>query len=42
MNDLHPKRLLGKVVVVTGAARGQGAAEAEALTRRAPASSPPT
>jgi 3alpha(or 20beta)-hydroxysteroid dehydrogenase len=26
-------RLLGKVVVVTGAARGQGAAEAEALTR---------
>lgn len=33
MNDLHPKRLLGKVVVVTGAARGQGAAEAEALAR---------
>lgn len=33
MRDLHPKRLLGKVVVVTGAARGQGAAEAEALTR---------
>ncbi|MFF5159574.1 SDR family NAD(P)-dependent oxidoreductase [Streptomyces sp. NPDC000348] len=33
MNDLHPKRLLGRVVVVTGAARGQGAAEAEALTR---------
>jgi 3alpha(or 20beta)-hydroxysteroid dehydrogenase len=30
---LHPKRLLGKVVVVTGAAGGQGAAEAEALTR---------
>nr|WP_206439544.1 SDR family oxidoreductase [Streptomyces scabichelini] len=30
---MHPKRLLGKVVVVTGAARGQGAAEAEALTR---------
>ncbi|WP_105968097.1 SDR family NAD(P)-dependent oxidoreductase [Streptomyces geranii] len=27
------KRLPGKVVVVTGAARGQGAAEAEALTR---------
>ncbi|WP_030614422.1 SDR family NAD(P)-dependent oxidoreductase [Streptomyces fulvoviolaceus] len=27
------KRLLGKVVVVTGAARGQGAEEAEALTR---------
>ncbi|HET7721384.1 MAG TPA: SDR family oxidoreductase, partial [Acidimicrobiales bacterium] len=26
-------RLLGRVVVVTGAARGQGAAEAEALTR---------
>ncbi|MFF9488236.1 SDR family NAD(P)-dependent oxidoreductase [Streptomyces sp. NPDC014676] len=33
MSDLHLKRLLGKVVVVTGAARGQGAAEAEALTR---------
>ncbi|MBO4260195.1 SDR family NAD(P)-dependent oxidoreductase [Streptomyces griseorubiginosus] len=33
MTDLHPKRLLGKVVVVTGAAGGQGAAEAEALTR---------
>ncbi|MDO0910650.1 SDR family oxidoreductase [Streptomyces sp. DT2A-34] len=33
MTDLHTKRLLGKVVVVTGAARGQGAAEAEALTR---------
>ncbi|MFE1237554.1 SDR family NAD(P)-dependent oxidoreductase [Streptomyces tendae] len=33
MNDPHPERLLGKVVVVTGAARGQGAAEAEALTR---------
>ncbi|MFJ5730932.1 SDR family NAD(P)-dependent oxidoreductase [Streptomyces paradoxus] len=33
MNDLHPERLLGKVVVVTGAARGQGAAEAEALSR---------
>ncbi|KFG72916.1 SDR family NAD(P)-dependent oxidoreductase [Streptomyces mutabilis] len=33
MTELHPKRLLGKVVVVTGAARGQGAAEAEALTR---------
>ncbi|TMR99008.1 SDR family NAD(P)-dependent oxidoreductase [Nonomuraea basaltis] len=28
-----PKRLLGKVVVVTGAARGQGAAEAAALIR---------
>ncbi|WP_406496494.1 SDR family oxidoreductase [Streptomyces sp. NBC_01604] len=33
MNDLPPKSLLGKVVVVTGAARGQGAAEAEALIR---------
>ncbi|WOX07487.1 SDR family oxidoreductase [Streptomyces sp. N50] len=34
MSDLHPwGRLLGKVVVVTGAAAGQGAAEAEALTR---------
>jgi 3alpha(or 20beta)-hydroxysteroid dehydrogenase len=42
VTDLHPwghlpaegwGRLLGKVVVVTGAARGQGAAEAEALTR---------
>lgn len=33
MSDLRPKRLLGKVVVVTGAARGQGAAEAESLTR---------
>ncbi|MEU0449246.1 SDR family NAD(P)-dependent oxidoreductase [Streptomyces tendae] len=33
MSDLHPKRLLGRVVVVTGAAGGQGAAEAEALTR---------
>ncbi|MFJ8083025.1 SDR family NAD(P)-dependent oxidoreductase [Streptomyces sp. NPDC096205] len=33
MSGLHPKRLLGKVVVVTGAARGQGAAEAGALTR---------
>ncbi|GAA3809209.1 SDR family NAD(P)-dependent oxidoreductase [Streptomyces coacervatus] len=33
MSDLHPKRLLGKVVVVTGAARGQGAAETDALTR---------
>lgn len=32
-SDPHPKRLLGKVVVVTGAARGQGAAEAEALVR---------
>ncbi|MFF5536619.1 SDR family NAD(P)-dependent oxidoreductase [Streptomyces cinerochromogenes] len=33
MSAPHPERLLGKVVVVTGAARGQGAAEAEALTR---------
>ncbi|MFJ3672693.1 SDR family NAD(P)-dependent oxidoreductase [Streptomyces sp. NPDC090106] len=33
MTGLHPKRLPGRVVVVTGAARGQGAAEAEALTR---------
>jgi 3alpha(or 20beta)-hydroxysteroid dehydrogenase len=33
VNAPHPNRLLGKVVVVTGAARGQGAAEAEALTR---------
>ncbi|MGW7066735.1 SDR family NAD(P)-dependent oxidoreductase [Streptomyces sp. NPDC054855] len=30
---MNPQRLPGKVVVVTGAARGQGAAEAEALTR---------
>jgi 3alpha(or 20beta)-hydroxysteroid dehydrogenase len=33
VSDPHPKRLLGKVVVVTGAARGQGAAEAQALVR---------
>ncbi|MFI5472739.1 SDR family NAD(P)-dependent oxidoreductase [Streptomyces cacaoi] len=33
MTDPHRGRLLGKVVVVTGAARGQGAAEAEALVR---------
>ncbi|MCX4431656.1 SDR family NAD(P)-dependent oxidoreductase [Streptomyces mirabilis] len=33
MTDHHPKRLLGRVVVVTGAAGGQGAAETEALTR---------
>ncbi|MFI1412084.1 SDR family NAD(P)-dependent oxidoreductase [Streptomyces sp. NPDC020707] len=33
MSAPQPKRLLGKVVVVTGAARGQGAAEVEALTR---------
>nr|WP_202035682.1 SDR family oxidoreductase [Streptomyces mexicanus] len=31
---MRPQRLLGKVVVVTGAARGQGAAEVEALTRQ--------
>ncbi|MFG3275120.1 SDR family NAD(P)-dependent oxidoreductase [Streptomyces luteogriseus] len=33
MTSLRAKRLAGKVVVVTGAAGGQGAAEAEALTR---------
>ncbi|MEV5157192.1 SDR family oxidoreductase [Streptomyces sp. NPDC053728] len=33
MNEPHTKRLIGKVVVVTGAAQGQGAAEAAALTR---------
>ncbi|GAA2424984.1 SDR family oxidoreductase [Streptomyces glaucus] len=33
MTGPRPRRLLGKVVVVTGAARGQGAAEAEALAR---------
>ncbi|QQM38346.1 SDR family NAD(P)-dependent oxidoreductase [Streptomyces liliifuscus] len=33
MTDLRSKPLLGKVVVVTGAAGGQGAAEADALTR---------
>ncbi|SEF17059.1 SDR family oxidoreductase [Streptomyces sp. Ag109_O5-10] len=33
MTGLHPRRLLGRVVVVTGAAGGQGAAEAEALAR---------
>jgi 3alpha(or 20beta)-hydroxysteroid dehydrogenase len=33
VTGLHPQRLLGKVVVVTGAARGQGAAETEALAR---------
>ncbi|MDN3261301.1 SDR family oxidoreductase [Streptomyces sp. CSDS2] len=33
MTGAHPQRLLGKVVVVTGAARGQGAAEAQALAR---------
>ncbi|MFI8191802.1 SDR family NAD(P)-dependent oxidoreductase [Streptomyces sp. NPDC085946] len=33
MSGPRPGRLLGKVVVVTGAARGQGAAEAEALAR---------
>lgn len=29
----HPRALDGKVVVITGAARGQGAAEAAALAR---------
>jgi 3alpha(or 20beta)-hydroxysteroid dehydrogenase len=29
----RPGRLLGKVVIVTRAARGQGSAETEALTR---------
>ncbi|MFF5978750.1 SDR family NAD(P)-dependent oxidoreductase [Streptomyces olindensis] len=33
MSDYRSRRLLGKVVVVTGAARGQGAAEVETLTR---------
>jgi 3alpha(or 20beta)-hydroxysteroid dehydrogenase len=33
VTGLHAKRLLGRVVVVTGAARGQGAAEADALIR---------
>ncbi|MEU9056286.1 SDR family oxidoreductase [Streptomyces sp. NPDC048384] len=33
MTDLLPERLLGRVVVVTGAAGGQGAAEAAALAR---------
>ncbi|MGW1770254.1 SDR family NAD(P)-dependent oxidoreductase [Streptomyces sp. NPDC002104] len=33
MSTAASQRLRGKVVVVTGAARGQGAAEAEALTR---------
>ncbi|MBD0418121.1 SDR family oxidoreductase [Streptomyces sp. TRM S81-3] len=33
MSAPHSQRLRGKVVVVTGAARGQGAAEAEALAR---------
>ncbi|MDR6975054.1 3alpha(or 20beta)-hydroxysteroid dehydrogenase [Streptomyces sp. 3330] len=33
MTEPHRGRLQGKVVVVTGAARGQGAAEAEALAR---------
>lgn len=32
-DDIRTKRLLGKVVVVTGAAGGQGAAEVEALAR---------
>ncbi|MDH6489963.1 NAD(P)-dependent dehydrogenase (short-subunit alcohol dehydrogenase family) [Streptomyces sp. SAI-127] len=30
-SDQYPRRLVGKVVVVTGAAKGQGAAEAAAL-----------
>lgn len=33
MNEIHGHGLRGRVVVVTGAARGQGAAEAEALAR---------
>jgi len=33
VTDARPQRLLGRVVVVTGAAGGQGAAEAAALTR---------
>ncbi|MFF7098508.1 SDR family NAD(P)-dependent oxidoreductase, partial [Streptomyces rubradiris] len=33
MTGPHPGRLPGKVVVVTGAARGQGAAQARALAR---------
>jgi 3alpha(or 20beta)-hydroxysteroid dehydrogenase len=33
VTDLRSKRLVGRVVVVTGAAGGQGAAEADALTR---------
>ncbi|MFI0240460.1 SDR family oxidoreductase [Streptomyces sp. NPDC016845] len=32
MSDPHPKPLLGRVVVVTGAARGQGAAQARTVT----------
>ncbi|WP_267891964.1 hypothetical protein [Streptomyces pactum] len=32
MSGPHAERPPGEVVVVTGAARGQGAAEAEALT----------
>ncbi|GAA4951801.1 hypothetical protein GCM10023238_17700 [Streptomyces heliomycini] len=35
VSDPRPTRLLGKVVVITGAARGQGAAEAEALPGKA-------
>lgn len=31
VSDQHPQRMVGKVVVVTGAARGQGAAEAGLL-----------
>ncbi|GHH20124.1 hypothetical protein Srubr_46340 [Streptomyces rubradiris] len=33
MTGARPQRLLGKVVVVTGAARGQGATEVQALAR---------
>jgi 3alpha(or 20beta)-hydroxysteroid dehydrogenase len=33
VTDLRSQRLVGRVVVVTGAAGGQGAAEADALTR---------
>jgi 3alpha(or 20beta)-hydroxysteroid dehydrogenase len=33
VTEPYTKRLLGRVVVVTGAARGQGAAEADLLTR---------
>ncbi|MFH8485048.1 SDR family NAD(P)-dependent oxidoreductase [Streptomyces longisporoflavus] len=32
MSDPHPQPLLGRVIVVTGAARGQGAAQAKTLT----------
>ncbi|MEF9907963.1 hypothetical protein V4Y04_33905 [Streptomyces sp. P9-A2] len=33
MSGLHPERLRNKVVVLTGAARGQGATEVEEPTR---------